>query len=212
MKEIKQVLIATALLLVLPIIAFAVSGNPPAIPLLVYGGVTIDGNSAPVGAEILAEIDGVRVTAAKISIAGRYFIEVPDGKVNEGKMITFKVNGIVNNLQLKCANIDTIPSINFNLAVVTPAPASTPVSAPASSGGGGGGSYTYVPATTPSTSQLSEEAKKVDANKDGKIDVLDFNTLMVNWGNTSDGNVADFNGDGKVDVFDFNLLMINWTL
>jgi len=34
----------------------------------------------------------------------------------------------------------------------------------------------------------------------------------VNWGSTSVGNVADFNGDGKVDVFDFNLLMINWTL
>ncbi|KKT16588.1 MAG: hypothetical protein UV99_C0010G0018 [Parcubacteria group bacterium GW2011_GWC1_43_61] len=59
---------------------------------------------------------------------------------------------------------------------------------------------------------MSATAQKVDANKDGKIDVLDFNSLMVNWGSTSANNVADFNGDGKVDVFDFNLLMINWTL
>ena len=77
--------------------------------------------------------------------------------------------------------------------------------APTVAVGGGGGIVTQ-------TSTLSATAQKVDANKDNKIDVLDFNTLMVNWGNTSVGNVADFNGDGKVDVFDFNLLMINWTL
>jgi len=79
--------------------------------------------------------------------------------------------------------------------------------APTVAVGGGGGGYSYTPPST-----LSAVAQKVDANKDGKIDVLDFNTLMVNWGSTSVGNVADFNGDGKVDVFDFNLLMINWTL
>jgi len=81
----------------------------------------------------------------------------------------------------------------------------------ASSGGGttrGGGVITL---STP-TSPLSAAAQKVDANKDNKIDVLDFNILMVNWGSASVGNVADFNADGKVDVFDFNLLMINWTL
>ena len=76
---------------------------------------------------------------------------------------------------------------------------------PTTIGGGGGGIVTQ-------TSTLSATAQKVDANKDNKIDVLDFNSLMVNWGKTETGNVADFNGDGKVDVFDFNLLMINWTL
>lgn len=79
---------------------------------------------------------------------------------------------------------------------------------PSSSGGGGGGGG----GTITQTSTLSAAAQKVDANKDNKIDVLDFNTLMVNWGKTTANNVADFNGDGKVDVFDFNLLMINWTL
>jgi len=34
---------------------------------------------------------------------------------------------------------------------------------------------------------------------------------MVNWGATGP-NSADFNSDGKVDIFDFNLLMINWTI
>lgn len=70
----------------------------------------------------------------------------------------------------------------------------------------GGGGY-----TPPASGTLSAEAQKVDANKDNKIDILDFNILMVNWGSTSANNTADFNGDGKVDIFDFNLLMINWT-
>ena len=73
-----------------------------------------------------------------------------------------------------------------------------------STGSSGGGTITQ-------TSTLSAAAQKVDANKDGKIDVLDFNTLMVNWGKTTANNIADFNGDGKVNIFDFNLLMINWT-
>jgi len=73
------------------------------------------------------------------------------------------------------------------------------------------GSYTDKSFTTPAPGQLSAEAQKVDSNKDNKIDVLDFNSLMVNWGKTGTGNVADFNSDGKVDIFDFNLLMINWT-
>ncbi len=77
-------------------------------------------------------------------------------------------------------------------------------------GGGGGGGGITTPSTP--TSPLSAAAQKVDANKDNKIDVLDFNSLMVNWGKTGTGNVADFDGNGKVDVFDFNLLMINWTL
>ncbi len=82
--------------------------------------------------------------------------------------------------------------------------------APVSSGSSGSGGGVSTPSTPAST--LSAAAQKVDANKDNKIDVLDFNSLMVNWGKTGTGNVADFDGNGKVDVFDFNLLMINWTL
>ncbi|OGG40717.1 hypothetical protein A3A21_01855 [Candidatus Jorgensenbacteria bacterium RIFCSPLOWO2_01_FULL_45_25b] len=75
-------------------------------------------------------------------------------------------------------------------------------------GGGGGGSSAPSILPTP----VSSAVKKADANKDSKINVLDFNTLMVNWGKTSADNLADFNSDGKVDVFDFNSLMINWTI
>lgn len=80
------------------------------------------------------------------------------------------------------------------------------INIPATTGGGGGGGGILL-----TTSPLSAEAQKVDANKDGKIDVLDFNSLMVSWGKTGTGNIADFNSDGKVDIIDFNMLMINWT-
>jgi len=60
-------------------------------------------------------------------------------------------------------------------------------------------------------SPLSEEAQKIDANKDDKIDDLDLKELFANWGSTILDNIADFNKDSKVDVFDFNLLMVHWT-
>lgn len=63
---------------------------------------------------------------------------------------------------------------------------------------------------SPPKSPLSSEAQRVDANKDNKIDIFDFNTLMTNWG-AGCLNVADFNGDCIVDLFDFNLCMIYWT-
>ena len=42
-----------------------------------------------------------------------------------------------------------------------------------------------------------------------KIDVLDFNILMIHWGEIGMG-VGDFNGDGTVDILDLGLLMLYW--
>jgi hypothetical protein len=53
--------------------------------------------------------------------------------------------------------------------------------------------------------------QKGDANKDGKVNILDFVILMANWGQTDLGNKADFNNDSKVDILDFVILMANWT-
>ncbi|MDD5569067.1 MAG: DUF5011 domain-containing protein, partial [Candidatus Pacebacteria bacterium] len=44
----------------------------------------------------------------------------------------------------------------------------------------------------------------------GGSSILDFNNLMINWGQ-SGINSADLNGDGKVDILDFNLLMVSWS-
>jgi hypothetical protein len=77
-------------------------------------------------------------------------------------------------------------------------------------GGGGGGGGSVSPLTS-SPSTLSISAQKVDTNKDNKVDVLDFVTLMANWGKAGTSLTADFNSDGKVDILDFVLLMANWT-
>ncbi len=80
-------------------------------------------------------------------------------------------------------------------------------------GGGGGGTSMPLPAATPAvprTKQCSNFAKNTDINQDGKIDIFDFNALMVHWGSTAINDVADINCDGSVDIFDFNLLMVNW--
>jgi hypothetical protein len=67
-----------------------------------------------------------------------------------------------------------------------------------------------IPKTGRETDWFIKEVKRTDIFLDGKIDVLDFNELMINWGKTDVGNSADVNQDGSVDVFDFNSLMINW--
>lgn len=82
----------------------------------------------------------------------------------------------------------------------TPTPSPSPSSGGGGGGGGGGGSSTPTP-------------KPGDTNNDGKIDLLDFNLLMVNWGKPVSGAAnGDLTNDGKVDIFDFTMLMIDWTL
>lgn len=94
------------------------------------------------------------------------------------------------------------------------------------SGGGGGGTPPGIPDQTtpaPFDEQPSEEptpvirdqitsdqAKRIDIIKDGHLNILDFNAMMVHWGERGSGQPADMNGDGVVDIFDFNLLMVYW--
>ena len=69
----------------MPAIALA---SPPAIPLFVYGDVTIDGQPAPAETEVSAEIENTEITVVtKITKEGKYFVEIPDGKNNIDKTI-----------------------------------------------------------------------------------------------------------------------------
>lgn len=62
------------------------------------------------------------------------------------------------------------------------------------------------------TGELIEKTGQVcDIVVDYKIDILDFNALMVQWGLSGFGNSADCNGDQIVNIFDFNLLMVSWS-
>jgi hypothetical protein len=204
MKIIKKIAATAATLtLFFPIGIIAVT-NPPAIPLLVYGDVTIYGTPSPVGTVVSVEKNNSEIASTILTIAGKYFIQIPAS--NAGATLVYKVGGKVFTEKV-CADPMVTGSDRIDLII-----AAAPVYP--SNGGGGGGSYTPLstttPATTTSTNTLTPEQQKVDANKDNKIDVLDFNSLMINWGKTGTGNIADFNSDGKVDIFDFNMLMINW--
>lgn len=59
------------------------------------------------------------------------------------------------------------------------------------------------------TLALSEKMKG-DINKDNKINIFDFNDLIISWGDALTNLAADLDNNGKVDIFDFNLLMVNW--
>jgi len=174
----------------------------PGIPHQFYGTVFYTDGSSISSGTVKAKIGGVVVESVAISnnkygyTPDLFFVTDPDGD-RTGTTISFFVNDVETGTTAVFANGGYT---NLNLSISGSSSTSGGSTSPS-----GGGSIT----TTATT--LSAAAQKVDANKDNKIDVLDFNTLMVNWGKTTANNVADFNGDGKVDIFDFNLLMINWT-
>ncbi len=110
----------------------------------------------------------------------------------------------------------------------------SPTSPTSSSGTGG----IFLPPVTVTSNEKSELASsnktfsqivaetalgnvpyRADPFPDNKIDILDFNVLMINWGKTTGDSgsrgctgkiFADINCDSKVDVLDFNLLMVYW--
>jgi hypothetical protein len=65
-------------------------------------------------------------------------------------------------------------------------------------------------AATSTSGNINGGGNYVDIIKDSNVDILDFNAMMVDWGNKGKNQRADISGDGIVDVFDFNLLMVYW--
>lgn len=217
MKINKLQLFLVIFTLVYPTALLAIS-SLPSIPLLVYGSVTIDGQPAPLDTEISAEIDdNVEVAVATMIREGIYFIEIPDGKANEGKTIIFKVNGIIDDKnQCQCVNIDTTPSINFDLTITTQTPSNDTTDTSGPTGGGGGSTYT--------TNETSEDTQTVDdkedMNADGKIDFDDFAIFALLYKKTytnSDEKIenipisfGDFDSDGDVDFDDFAIFALSY--
>jgi autotransporter-associated beta strand protein len=75
--------------------------------------------------------------------------------------------------------------------------------------GGSGG--TFIGQTVDATAVLLRHTYAGDANLDGKVDTLDFNSLAANFGGSSKvWTQADFNYDGVVDTLDFNFLASNF--
>lgn len=89
-----------------------------------------------------------------------------------------------------CYGSKTSPLASFTYKIVPSSPA------PSSSGGGSVSNNTTYPAG--------------DINHDGKVDILDFNALLVHWGQKGSNIDADLNGNGVVGILDFNILIVNW--
>jgi len=199
--------IFTALTLAILVLPLFVSAQSPSIPHKFYGTVTFT-SEASNGLLVEAKIDDITI-GNSITKDGKYgyspdlLFATDSNSANAGKTVEFYISGIKAN---ETAIFVNGASTNLNLSVEIVESEPTP-SPPPTSGGGGGGS-TYIPPVL--TSELNEAAQAVDANNDDKIDVMDFNTLIVNWGSTAADNLADFDKNNKVDVFDFNLLMIHW--
>ena len=143
----------------------------------------------------------IKISGENLSIS--VTISYNDSGIDEDTVIPYRFDG-ANWVAITPFTIDkTVNTITFTISsgqTIYGLFGSTAEVAPAPSGGGGGGGGGGTP--TPTVSQLN----------DNKIDVLDFNSLMVHWGETGTSNIADFNEDNKVDVFDFNYLMIYWTV
>ena len=191
--------------LFLPVFAFA---QNPSLPHQFFGAVNFSDGLAPDGFVVEASINGV-VVGNSVTAAGNYgyspnlLFALDNQGVYAEETVEFYVSSIKANETAIFANGNS-SQINLTIPALiptTPTPTPSGGGGTSSSGGGGGG--------TPPTETI---AQKVDMDNNSKVDVLDFNTLMVHWGETGLNNIADINSDGEVDVFDFNLLMINWTL
>lgn len=92
-------------------------------------------------------------------------------------------------------------------------PATVPET-PSENTGGGPGDVNHPrisePNIFPEDPMLSPHARDTDIVRDGVIDILDFNAMMVNWGSIRCGNIADMDADCRVGILDFNLLMVYW--
>ena len=140
-------LLAILALVTLLLPAALVAQEPPPIPLFFQGMVSIDGEPAPVGTIISAEIEGVEVAGPEgITEAGRYgiLIEADD---NIGKTVVFKVNGIVAG-QHEYVDPWETPTVELDLSIAGPVSTYTHGLTISSTEGGsvtnpGEGTFTY---------------------------------------------------------------------
>ena len=108
-------------------------------------------------------------------------------------------------------NIVLASEISANMGTTTVSDPVTNTGNGGNSGGSGGGGGGGGGVSSGSSGGIASIAiVKGDANRDGKVDIMDFVILMANWNRTGT-NAADFNGDGRVDILDFVQLMAYWT-
>ena len=115
----------------------------PPIPNHFMGNVTIYGEDALIGTEIMVYVAGNLETTYSTTQLGEYDLYVKTGE-SGGEAITFMINDKLAEESSTRTNGETIP---LNLTIFdSPSPVISPVTPPASAsggGGGGGGATTY---------------------------------------------------------------------
>lgn len=187
---------------------FAQAETFPDFPMAFYGQATLNGSPMSTGSTIRAYYGADLGGEIKVQSNGIYgYQELNRQRLvvkNGNGLMTFKFIDLSGNEKegsspISYSAFSSGATIEKNLNFITTM--ATPVQ---SSGGS-------VSQSSVSTSPLSTVAQQADTNSDGKIDVLDFVTLMANWGKTGSSIVGDFNHDSKIDVLDFVMLMVYWT-
>src|SRR3989344_3735866 len=181
------------LLLAWPVSASEVTGglsNQGVVPILPSGVVaTKTGDQQiTISWNAVVGVDGYRIYQKKDSADFQLLVDnltnlqYVNSSLANGNY-SYRVQSFKGSLSPSVDNTAPTAPITINFVVSTPTP---------------------TPTGTPTLNQGN-------SNGDGKVDVLDFNTLVTNWGATGSGNSADFNSDGTVDILDFNILMNNWS-
>jgi hypothetical protein len=79
--------------LILILISTTVVSAIPLTPMSIQGDVTIDGNLAPAGTVVTAEMDGVQVDTYTVQSTGQYMLTIEGESTDAGKIVEFFVNG-----------------------------------------------------------------------------------------------------------------------
>lgn len=173
-----------------------------------YGQATLNGNPVAKGFSIRAYYGSELAGEVRVQDNGIYgYTELNRQRLlvkNGSGAITFKFIDLSGS-ESGGNSVISYPSFSSGI-VMEKNLAFTTLSQNQSSGGGGGGGG--APGPVVPTDQITQTTNG-DTNEDGKVDIMDFNRLMIDWGKS--GSLADFNQDGKVDIFDFNSLMVNWS-
>ena len=193
-----------------PLVALA---QAPGIPHQFYGTVSYDSGTTPAGLAVRALVGSTVVSTSVTQSNGQYGVN-PDLLIVSGQTagatILFTVNGAPARETATFAN-GTLTNLNLTVPGAAPGTVTTSTQTSTSGGGGGGNPPPTLTDIPPAVTTLTEAQKVYDTNSDNRIDVLDFNSLIVHWGEKGSSVVADFDGNGVVDVFDFNALMVHWT-
>ncbi len=204
-------------ILILPALVFA---QGPSLPHQFFGSVNFTNSAAPDGLTVEAKkIDGA-VIGSSVTKDGKYgykpnLLFATDNTGNQEAYtgeVEFYVDGIKAN--------ETVDFEKGNSSEVDLTISSTPTSggngssgdsgSNGSSGSSGGGSISGGSSTN---SGDNEDTTKCtgDISEDNKVDILDFNLLIVNWGDNPGNKKADLDKNNRVDILDFNTLIVNWT-